>query len=77
MIKYRKENEMNQKLSLKSDYIFKMLFGKKGNESILKDFLTAILNIEIEKVEVIQDARLEKTAREQQIRSIRPKSNTK
>ena len=53
---------MNKKTELKvtNDYIFKKIFGKKGNESILKDFLSAILQIEIKSIEVITDANLEK-----------------
>ena len=34
-----------------NDYIFKKIFSKKGNESILKDFLIGVLDIPIEKVE--------------------------
>lgn len=53
---------MNKEPELKvtNDYIFKKIFGKKGNESILKDFLSAILQIEIKSIEVITDANLEK-----------------
>ena len=40
------------KFSLKNDYIFKKIFAKEENNSKLKDFLEAILNIEIKKVEV-------------------------
>lgn len=45
--KQKKEN-----LSLRNDYFFKRVFAKDGNESILKDFLEAILQISIENVEV-------------------------
>ena len=38
------------KFSLKNDYIFKKIFAKEENNSKLKDFLEAILNIEIKKV---------------------------
>ena len=38
------------KISLKNDYIFKKIFAKEENNSKLKDFLEAILNIEIKKV---------------------------
>ena len=53
---------MNKEPELKvtNDYIFKKIFGKKGNESILKNFLSAILQIEIKSIEVITDANLEK-----------------
>ena len=40
------------KVSLKNDYIFKKIFAKEENNSKLKDFLEAILNIEIKKVVV-------------------------
>ena len=36
----------------KNDIIFKKIFGQKGNEGILKDFLEGILNIKIESLEV-------------------------
>ena len=36
-------------LSLKSDWVFKRIFGKEGNEDILGDLLSAILDIEIKK----------------------------
>ena len=38
------------KFSLKNDYIFKKIFAKEENNSKLKDFLEAILNIDIKKV---------------------------
>ena len=45
-------NQKNNKntFSLKNDYIFKKIFAKEENNSKLKDFLEAILNIEIKKV---------------------------
>ncbi len=47
---------MNQmllnKITPKNDIVFKRIFGKKGNESILKDFLESILEIEIESLSV-------------------------
>lgn len=48
------------KLNLKNDVMFKAFFTKKGNEKYLKDFLEAILNIHIEKVEVLGEVSLEK-----------------
>ena len=42
------------KIPVTNDYIFKKIFSKKGNESILKDFLIGVLEIPIEKVEVKQ-----------------------
>lgn len=48
------------KLKVTNDYVFKRIFGKQGNESILKDFLKAVLELPIEKIEVIKDANLER-----------------
>ena len=50
----------NVELQLTNDYIFKRLFSKKGNEDILKDLLESILEIAIEKVEVMQEIELER-----------------
>lgn len=49
-----------EKLKVTNDYVFKRIFGKQGNESILKDFLKAVLELPIEKIEVIKDAYLER-----------------
>ena len=38
---------MNE-LKLTNDFVFKKVFGKQGNESILKNLLEAILKIKIE-----------------------------
>ena len=53
---------MNRETQLKvtNDYIFKKIFAKKGNESILKDLLNSILQIKIKSIEVIADANLER-----------------
>ena len=45
---------------LTEDYIFKRVFGKKGNEDILKDLLESILEIKIEEIEVIIGTEIEK-----------------
>ena len=42
----------NKKPAITNDYIFKQIFSKRGNESILKDFLIGVLEIPIEKIEV-------------------------
>ena len=53
-----KENNIETKdtkitrLPLTSDYVFKRIFAREENNSMLKDFLEAILNIHINKVEV-------------------------
>ncbi len=44
-----KEVEM---LPLSNDYVFKRIFGKGGNEKILKSLLEAILKIHIQKIEL-------------------------
>ena len=41
-----------ERLPITNDYIFKRLFAFEGNESILKDFLEAILKKDIEEVEI-------------------------
>ena len=38
---------LDSKVTPKNDIAFKRIFGTKGNEEILKDFLEAILNIKI------------------------------
>ena len=48
------------KIPVTNDYIFKRIFSKKGNESILKDLLIGILEIPIEKIEVQKEVSLEK-----------------
>lgn len=58
--------KINQ-LPITNDYIFKKIFSKKGNESILKDFLIAILDIPIEKVEVQAEVSLEKELEENKL----------
>ena len=51
---------MEAKFTLKNDYLFQTLFSKKGNEELLKDFLTGILNKNIEKIEIQKDVTLER-----------------
>lgn len=52
------------KLKVTNDFVFKKIFGKQGNEEILKDLLIAILEIPIREIEVIKDAYLEKDLEE-------------
>ena len=47
-------------LTPKNDIIFKRIFGSKGNEVILKDFLSSIIEEPIKEIEVEKDAKLEK-----------------
>lgn len=49
-----------QKLKLTNDFVFKKLFGQKGNESILKNLLEVVLKIKIDKIEVKAEVELEK-----------------
>lgn len=58
---------VKNKIPVTNDYIFKKIFSKKGNESILKDFLIAILEIPIEKVEVQAEVTLEKQLEENKL----------
>ena len=48
----RTEEQKVKRLPLTSDYVFKRIFAREENNSMLKDFLEAILNIHINKVEV-------------------------
>ena len=50
-----------EKLKVTNDYVFKRRFWKQGNESILKDFLIAVLELPIEKIEIIKDAHLDRS----------------
>ena len=54
---------MKDLLSVKTDFVFNRLFSKKGNESMLIDFLEAILEIPINKIEIIPEARLERLSK--------------
>ncbi len=51
MSKTKKQKEVDM-LPLSNDYVFKRIFGKGGNEKILKSLLEAILKINIQKIEV-------------------------
>ena len=50
--------ELKEELEPNNDVIFKRLFGMKKNERFLKEFLEAILNITIEKVNLEKDTQL-------------------
>ena len=45
-------------LNPKNDYVFKRIFGHKGNEKITKAFLEDITKTKINKIELIEDANL-------------------
>ena len=53
------ENNYN----LKNDIIFKAFFSRKGNEEYLKDFLGALLEIEIEKITVKEEVNLQQLSK--------------
>ena len=43
-----------EELKLKNDILFKAFFAKKGNEKYLKSFLQALLEIEIDEIEIMR-----------------------
>ena len=51
--------KIKKKLNLKNDIIFKAFFSRKGNEKYLKDFLNAILKIEITDIHIQEEVNLE------------------
>lgn len=53
------------KYNLKSDIIFKAFFGRKGNETFLKEFLVALLKIEIKKIVIKDEVSIEKLFKEE------------
>ena len=48
----KKQNKETERMQLTVDYAFKRVFGRNGNESILKDFLESILDIEIKDITI-------------------------
>jgi predicted transposase/invertase (TIGR01784 family) len=50
--------EQEYEYTLKDDIVFKIFFGKKENERFLKSFLETLLNVKIDKIEVMQEASL-------------------
>lgn len=57
----------NPKIPITNDYIFKRIFTKKGNESILKDLLIAILDEPIKEINVQSEVSLEKEVAENKL----------
>ena len=53
-------------MRLTVDYAFKRVFGRNGNEAILKDFLESILDIEIKDI-IIQNPEIPKNMRDSKI----------
>ena len=50
----RTEEQRVRRLPLTSDYVFKRIFAREENNSMLKDFLEAILNIHINKTKNLE-----------------------
>ena len=69
--------EQEKRLNLKNDVIFKTFFSRKGNEEFLIDFLNALLKIEIKKIEIREEANLEKLSPEEKGRKTRHTSRVK
>ena len=51
-------NNNLERLPLTDDYIFKRVFAYKGNESVLRDFLEALLKIEIKGIKITNPERI-------------------
>lgn len=64
--KQRIKQEKPEKMQLTVDYAFKRVFGRNGNEGILKDFLESILDIEIKNI-TIQNPEIPKNMRDSKI----------
>ena len=54
-------------LDLKNDVIFKEFFSKKENEKFLRDFLNALLRIEIKEIKIQRDVTLERLGVEEKL----------
>ena len=72
-----KKLEQEKRLNLKNDVIFKTFFSRKGNEEFLIDFLNALLKIEIKKIQIREEANLEKLQPEEKGRKVRYTSRAK
>lgn len=55
------------KLSVKWDIVFKRIFAHKGNEEFLKQFLSSLLKLEINSIEILHDIHLEKDSEEDKL----------
>ena len=66
MLMTKKQNKETERMQLTVDYAFKRVFGRNGNESILKDFLEAILDIEINSI-TIQNPEIPKNMKDGKI----------
>ena len=65
-----KEKKKKKELTLKDDIVFKAFFARKGNEEFLKDFLEALLKIEIREILIRSEVDLEKLAKDEKGGSI-------
>ena len=54
---------INEALKPTNDYVFKRIFGKKGNEDITKDFINSVLKKDVEIVSLEENPILEKDFR--------------
>lgn len=55
------------KLSVKRDIVFKRIFAHKGNEEFLRQFLSSLLKITIDDIEILHDIHLEKDSEEDKL----------
>ena len=62
-----KEKKKKKELTLKDDIVFKAFFARKGNEEFLKDFLEALLKIEIREILIRSEDDLEKLAKDEKV----------
>lgn len=51
---------MKKELDLKNDIIFQAFFSRKGNEEFLIDFLSALLKIQIQRINIREEVNLER-----------------
>ena len=54
-------------LDLKNDYVFKKIFGRKGNEDITKDFLSSIIDENITSINLDKNTIIERDFKEDKI----------
>lgn len=60
-------NQTIKKLSVKRDIVFKRIFAHNGNEEFLREFLSALLRLDITKIEIMHDIHLEKDTEEDKL----------
>ena len=58
---------MSEKIQVTNDFAFQFIFGRKGNEEILKSFLEAVLKRKIDEVEIIEDTKLERKLKSEKL----------